>query len=256
MKKVHYFTLSLLLSFSLVTFAQNAKLQVIHNCADALADSVDVYLNGSLAIDNFAFRTATNYLSLPSGVPHVIGIAPKNSSGYADTLVTFTYTLAPGASYVAVADGLLNAALYSPFKPFNLELFVGGREAASMPNNTDVLVHHGSTDAPTVDIVEVGVGAGTIVDNLAYTDFQGYLELPVADYAIEVRDETGAVTVAAYEAPLATLGLDGGAAVAVASGFLDPSNNSDGAPFGIFVALPTGGDLIDCTGSVRRRQVN
>ena len=40
-----------------------------------------------------------------------------------------------------------------------------GREAASDPANTDVLVHHGSTDAPAVDIVETGVGAGTIVDD-------------------------------------------------------------------------------------------
>ena len=28
-----------------------------------------------------------------------------------------------------------------------------------------LLIHHGSTDAPTVDVVETGVGAGTIVDN-------------------------------------------------------------------------------------------
>ncbi|MCT4622501.1 MAG: DUF4397 domain-containing protein [Schleiferiaceae bacterium] len=255
MKKVHYFTLSLLLSFSLVTFAQNAKLQVIHNCADALADSVDVYLNGSLAIDNFAFRTATNYLSLPSGVPHVIGIAPKNSAGYADTLVTFTYTLAPGASYVAVADGLLNAAFYSPFKPFNLELFVGGREAASMPNNTDVLVHHGSTDAPAVDVMEIEAGAGTIVNNINYTEFQGYLELPTADYRLAILDSTSSVKVKSYEAPLNALGLDDSALVVIASGFLNPSMNNNGPAFGLFVALPSGGALIPLPESMARVQV-
>ena len=43
--------------------------------------------------------------------------------------------------------------------------------------NVDVLVHHGSTDAPTVDVVETGVGAGTLVDDISYTEFQGYLEL-------------------------------------------------------------------------------
>ncbi len=54
-----------------------------------------------------------------------------------------------------------------------------GREEATDMNNTDVLVFHGSTDAPTVDVVEVGVGAGAIIDNM-YGEFAGYLELGTA----------------------------------------------------------------------------
>jgi hypothetical protein len=78
-----------------------------------------------------------------------------------------------------------------------------------------------------------------------YGDFQGYLELPTADYQLSIRDETGAVTVAVFEAPLSTLGLDGAALVTVASGFLNPDNNSDGPAFGLWVALPAGGDLVE-----------
>jgi hypothetical protein len=36
-----------------------------------------------------------------------------------------------------------------------------------------------------------------------YADFAGYLELGTLDYTLEIRDETGEATVAAYEAPLA-----------------------------------------------------
>jgi len=50
--------------------------------------------------------------------------------------------------------------------------------------------------------------------------------------------------VATYSAPLAALNLQGNSLVALASGFLNPANNSNGAAFGIWVALPTGGDLI------------
>ncbi|MDC8004837.1 DUF4397 domain-containing protein [Aureisphaera galaxeae] len=238
-----------------LTFAQNARVQVIHNSADMAAAEVDVYVDGVLAIDNFAFRTATPYIDLPAGTPVDIDIAPGDSTGVGDSIATFTYTLADGATYVIVADGIVSPTGYDPATPFNLEVYDMGREAATSGTNTDLLVHHGSTDAPTVDIVEVGAGAGTIVDNLAYADFQGYLELPTANYALEIRDETGTVTVAAYEAPLADLALDGQAVVAVASGFLDPSVNSDGPAFGVWVALASGGPLVELPASTARVQV-
>ena len=36
----------------------------------------------------------------------------------------------------------------------------------------------------------------------------------------------------------------GASGVVVASGFLDPTSNSNGEAFGLFVALPSGGDLV------------
>jgi hypothetical protein len=116
-----------------------------------------------------------------------------------------------------------------------------------MTDKTDVLVHHGSTDAPTVDVYETGVGAGLIVDNLAYTAFAGYLELPTANYGLQIRDETGETVVATYAAPLDELNLDGAAITVVASGFLNPANNSNGAGFGLWVALASGGSLVELT---------
>ncbi len=96
-----------------------------------------------------------------------------------------------------------------------------------------------------MDVVETAVtGGATIVDDLAYGQFAGYLELPTADYRIEVRDQTGVVTVASYDAPLATLQLDNAALAVIASGFLNPANNSNGPAFGLYVALPSGGALI------------
>jgi hypothetical protein len=223
---------------------QTARVQVIHNSADAAAETVDVYLNETLLIPNFEFRTASPFVDAPAGVEIELSVAPPNSSGVEDAIYTAAVTLSADETYIVVADGIVSGSGYNPPQAFGLQIYDMGRELAANSENTDVLVHHGSTDAPTVDIVETGVGAGTLVDNISYTEFQGYLELPTADYVLDVTDESGSVTVASYQAPLASLELDGVALVAVATGFLDPSQNSDGPAFGIGVALPTGGPLV------------
>lgn len=248
---------SLFIGLAMSTMAQTARVQIIHNSADDIATEVDVYLNGDLLIDNFAFRTATPFIDAPAGVPLLIDIAPGASMGVEESIATFPLTLMDGSTYVVVADGItgLSPTDYSPAPAFNLEIYDMGREEASMAMNTDVLVHHGSTDAPTVDVFESSVPAGTIVDNASYPAFAGYLELATANYTLEIQDETGAVVVASYEAPLAALELAGVALTVVASGFLDPSVNGDGPAFGLWVALPTGGDLIELPKSTARLQV-
>lgn len=230
---------------SVTAFAQTARVQVIHNSADAAAAVVDVYVNSNLAIPDFEFRTATPFIDLPANVELEIAIAPGNSNDVNDAIYTVPVIFIQDETYIVVADGIVDPANYDPAPAFGLEVYAFGREAAVNPSNVDVLVHHGSTDAPTVDVVETGQGAGPIVDDLAYTDFQGYLELPTADYVLEIRDETGAVGVAAFGAPLQTLALDGAALVVVASGFLDPSQNNNGPAFGLWAASPLGGSLLE-----------
>jgi K+-transporting ATPase c subunit len=236
-------------------YAQTARLQVIHNSADIAAQEVDVYVNGDLLIDNFAFRTSSPFIDVPAGVNLEVAIAPSTSSSVMDAIASFDYNLASGETYIIVANGIVSASGYDPAIPFDLHVYGMGREAASMSGNTDVLVFHGSTDAPIVDVYESSVPAGTIVDDFAYGNFAGYLELPTADYVLEIRDETGMDTYLSYDAPLSSLGLDDAALVVLASGFLDPSVNSDGAGFGLYVALPSGGELIPLPVSMARLQV-
>jgi hypothetical protein len=116
---------------------------------------------------------------------------------------------------------------------------------AASSGNTDVLVYHGSTDAPVVDIYESSGPAGTLIDDIAYGEYASdYLELNTADYILDVQDETGTTTVQRFNASLDSLGLTDSAIVVVAAGFLSPGDNSDGTEFGLYAALPSGGDLI------------
>ncbi len=224
--------------------AQTARLQVVHNCADLAAAEVDVYVNGALLLNDFAFRTATSFIDVPAGIPLSVAIAPGNSASVAEAIFTQPLTLADAETYQVVASGTVSPTGYSPATPFTLEVFTGAREAAQ-GTGTDVLVLHGATDAPTVDVFESAVVSATIVDDASYGDFAGYLELPTLDFTLQVRTADNSTIVAAYAAPLQTLGLQGAALTVLASGFLNPAANSNGPAFGLWVALPAGGPLVE-----------
>jgi hypothetical protein len=53
MLKKQLFSITLGLMLSVASFAQTAKVQVIHNCADTAAAMVDVYINGTLQLNDF-----------------------------------------------------------------------------------------------------------------------------------------------------------------------------------------------------------
>ncbi len=222
-----------------------ARVQVIHNSADLAAEVVDVWLDDVLLIDDFTYRTATPFIDAPAGQEFTISIAAPNSSSPDNAIWTQDYTLDEGETYVLIANGIVSPTGYDPVKPFDIYVNAMGREEATMTGNTDLLVFHGSTDAPTVDIVETGIGAGTIIDDLMYGEYAGYLELPTDNYQLTIKDESGTATVATYEAPLASLMLDNAALTVVASGFLNPSNNENGSSFGLWVALAGGGELVE-----------
>jgi hypothetical protein len=147
---------------------------------------------------------------------------------------------------VLVANGIVSGSGYNPAQPFDINVFAPGREAASVNGNVDILVIHGSTDAPTVQVAEVAVlGGAVVVPPFSFGEFSSdYLEVPAVDLTLQVQLPDG-TPVVSYSAPLNALGLADAALVAVASGFLSPGNNSNGPGFGIWVALPSGGDLVE-----------
>lgn len=230
------------LSFSSMRSYAQAELQVIHNSADPAAATVDVYVNGVNALNDFGFRTATSFLTLPSGVPINIGVAPGNSMSVNDTLANFTVTLAAGQKYIALASGVLNPAAFAAnpdgkSTAFGLNIIPSAQTTSQLPGNVDLVINHGSTDAPIVDIIARNVA--TLVDNAAYGDVAGYLGVPPSSYIIDITPgNDNSQIVASFQADLTTLA--GGAAAVFASGFLTPSANQNGPAFGVFAALPNG----------------
>jgi hypothetical protein len=153
-----------------------------------------------------------------------------------------TATLNSANKYIVVAEGIISSTGYNPAPAFGLNVYATAQEEATNYSNTDVLVVHGATDAPVVD---VRAGTTVLVDDIAYgTINANYLNLPTNDYVIDVTDAAGTTVVESYSAPLQSLNLNGAAITVLASGFLAPNVNSNGPAFGLWAALPAGGNLV------------
>jgi hypothetical protein len=224
---------------------QTAYVQVIHNSSDVLAETVDVYLDNELVLDNFKFRSNTPFIDLPAGEEILLSVKGSESTFDDPALWSQTYILDPGERYIFIAEGLIgDESDYNPYIPFDIAVYPMAEQSTSQ-SNVNILVHHGSTDAPTVDVIETGAGAGLLVDDLSYSEFSQYLDIPVAEYQISIFDETGVNKVSSYYAPLNELNYVGKAITVIASGFLNTEENNNGAEFGLYVALPDTNALVE-----------
>ena len=201
-----------------------ATLQVIHN---AVAPTVDIYAGADLFEDDFAFRTATEFRIVPAGVEIPIGVATDTSTTAASAIATFPVTFDANTNNIVFATGILG----DDTTPFTLDAFDMGRVAAA-DGGVDLLLYHGSPDAPAVDVLTVG---DPIFTNVAYGEFEGYVNVPGAQYTLDITPAgDNDNIVASYIANVTS--LEGGAATVFASGLF--SGEEPG--FAVWVALADG----------------
>ena len=219
-----------------------AKLQLIHNAADPSLAMVDIYLNGTKILDDFAFRTATPFLSVGAGTLLNFGFAPENSISVADTIRNFPVVLDSGVYYNGFATGVVDTNNFAPNpEGRNISLKIFGNDsihtASSIPGQVEISLAHGVTDAPTVDIVARNL-AVTLFDNVPYGDVTPYLALMPASYTIDIMDSSGQSILSSFEADLSALADS--AVVIFASGFADSALNQNGPSAGLYMAMTNG----------------
>ena len=185
----------------IVETRETAQVQIVHNSP---SPAVDIYVDGTLAVENFTYRSSTALVDLPLST--VVGIAPTGG----DVIAEFPFTLEQSVDYVVVASGILN----DTSTPFTLLASVLEQDAQD-DESFALKVLHGVTDAPAVDIYANG---GLLIENLAYSEFTEYLQVPAGDYTIDITAHGAEEAVASFSAPLT--GLGGGTGVLYASGFL------------------------------------
>ncbi len=223
--------------FPLISFGQ-ARLQFIHNSPDVSLDSIDIYVNKTLMLDNVKFREASEFIQGPSGIPLLIEICPGNSINSESAFYSTAVMFSQGKTYIAIAQGIIDGNGYHPWQPFELQIIDYGRETSNTPGQTDVLFFGGSTDAPAFDIIET-TSLGLLSDDLTYGQFDGYKELTPANYVLEIKDSTSGTRYFRLQFDLTT--YSGQAFVLMASGFLVPGLNNNGENLGFYIVSANGG---------------
>ena len=104
-----------------------SSVQIIHNSA---SPTVDIYVDGALAVEDFEYRTATPILELPTSF--TVGIAPADG----EVIAEFPFELAESGSYVVVATGLLG----NETTPFDLA--ASGTTFGASDGNVGLNVYH------------------------------------------------------------------------------------------------------------------
>jgi len=219
-----------------------ANLQIIHNSPDPAVSSVDIYVNGELFLEGVDFRSATPFTEVQAEVDLDIQIAPAGAD-LQDAVGPITVNLTENTNYVAVASGVLDEAQFTGAAGFSLEVFSPGKVTAEDPATVEVNIHHGSPDAPAVDIFLEQTGDTPAVENLAYPDFTGYVPLSPENEVIGIAGTGGEVLVE-FAAPLADLDLEGLALTVLASGFFDEANATEENEFALLAVLPDGTALV------------
>ncbi|RLM53886.1 DUF4397 domain-containing protein [Halobellus sp. Atlit-31R] len=206
--------------------AESAKVRVAHLSPNA--PNVDVYVDGSAALEDVAFGAVSDYLDVPSGTRTV----EITAAGDPDTSVfEGDVTVEAGRPYTIAAIGELGDEADEPFEPLILE------DDNSEPGSdtTRLRVVHASPDAPAVDVT---VAAGDVLfDGVAYGQ-SGYVEVPAGDYTVQIRGDTeGNDGDVAAEFDVSLSGNQ--VYTAFAAGYLTPDDEPADTPFDLVLVQDT-----------------
>jgi hypothetical protein len=229
------------------------RLQAFHNCADPVADTVDVWLinrtnrTNTRLIPNFMFRKATPFIDAPSNQNIAVGITLPGAS-ISDTIYVENIGSVPGGvTLILVASGVIDPSNFEPNpsdNDINFELVgMPALEKSPEAGKVALQVFHGSTDAPAVDINAAGVG--TLFGNIQFKETgENYLLVNPQNYTIDVTAAGSSTPVVSYSAPLG--GFGDSAIVVFASGFLSPNvptGKDAGQGFALIAVTPSGNTI-------------
>ncbi|MBY0122718.1 DUF4397 domain-containing protein [Bacillus sp. S/N-304-OC-R1] len=146
------------------------KVRFVHASIDAL--NVDIYIDGVRILQDFSYKEASNYLSLPAG-RHQVDIYPANNM--VSTVLSRKIDIASGKHYTLIPAGSVK----------NLKWLVLEDDPRVPRGEAKVRFIHLSPDAPAVDIAVKD--RDVIFPNITFRKHTNYLALSPMTVDFEAR---------------------------------------------------------------------
>jgi hypothetical protein len=159
-----------------VDLAPVARVQYIN----ALADTVDVYKNGTRFSDNAPFGGAMPYKYIPAELNMNIAVAPLADLNSNNAYATFPFVFDNMVTYTAVSAG----SLTDPTYPLQMYFHTQSKEVAPDSNSVGVLFFQGDYSDNTIR-VEDEFG-NVLFDTVSYGSFSGYQTMTPASHSFKV----------------------------------------------------------------------
>lgn len=223
--------------------AQTARIQFIHNSPDFTISAIDIYVDGVLKADSLMFHEATPFMNVTAGVESTISVCPGTSVDASEAFYTLPYTFIASEKYVCVSSGMTQPG-YSPQVFFALNIHAGALEAGTNTSATDVLFCHANTDIEVVDVTESDLLLLPLFEDVFQGSFQGFQSFLTADYIFEIGNANNGDIIGRFAAPFGQYNMGGLPVTIVSSGFLNQHANLGGEAFGLWLAKPLGGMMI------------
>ncbi len=198
-----------------------ALVRIVHAGPDAPSVDIDVGDDGTSEIEDLArfADTGMTGIGLPAGESLQIGVRVAGG----DRVTAFTTPELPSDDLFVIATG----SLVEPARAEDgFSLLVVGPDGSLgfLKQNPVVYALHGSPDAPAVDIY---AGESLLVENIAFSELSGAVQVPPADFYVLDFYPTGTgpgAPTASFQTPALAAG---GAYLAVAAGELAPEDTDE-----------------------------
>lgn len=218
------------------------RIQFIHNAADPGLQAIDLYSEVQKVLNDLAFRSASGYLALPSGVDLHLSVTHDTASSHLDSLTSIRFSVQAEKNYVCLINGLVSAGL-NPFEPLRMSIKPSRREAVN-PSQTDMLFQHGGIGISSASLYESSILNTYLAKERPFASFNAYRSLPYSDYMVDLIDEADGSIIATYDFNLTQFNLDGEAITLVSSGWKDTTGASGLPPMGLWMARAVSGKMI------------
>lgn len=220
-----------------------ANLQFIHASADISLKQIDVYANGIKVANAIKYPSATPLINLAAKRRTHIRITNANNLSDSTALLSFNFKPDTAQRFHAVLNGVLNPNIFQANPEgintlLNIALDTSFRVTASNSNNVDLKFFNAATNTRKVNARAQSNQTFLGFSN-AYKTFRNYTPHSASNNTIINVTESG-IDTSIHAAEASLLPHRGKAGIAILHGFINPTNNLNANPLGIFIAWPDG----------------